>query len=136
MMRYLPQSMISGLLTICIAVGLMFPGGLEAADRIRKPVVAGLWYPSERIALLEMLAELDRRATTYLRWVRALDPQAGPPALERRALVVEASRFEVLLNDPAVTTAETDQAIEELRAIRMRIHAIDQQVGQEKDGQD
>ena len=72
-------------------------------------------------------AHLDRRATAYLAWLRGLDRQAGPLAMERRALVVEASRFEALLDDAAATTAETDQAIEALRAIRMRIHAIDQQ---------
>lgn len=71
--------------------------------------------------------QLDRRATAYLQWVRALDPQAGPLALERRALVVEASRFESILDDPAATTVQVDRAIEELRAIRLRIHAIDQQ---------
>jgi aminoglycoside 6-adenylyltransferase len=72
--------------------------------------------------------DLDRRATAYLEWVRGLDRQAGPLSLERRALVVEASRFEPLLNDPATNTGETDRAIEELRAIRMRIKAIDRQL--------
>jgi aminoglycoside 6-adenylyltransferase len=70
-------------------------------------------------------ADLHRRVTAYLQWVRALDPSAGPLALERRALEVEAARYEPILTDPAATTAQVDQAIEELRAIRMRIHAID-----------
>jgi aminoglycoside 6-adenylyltransferase len=33
-------------------------------------------------------ADLDRRATAYLEWVRDLDPGAGPLALERRALAL------------------------------------------------
>ena len=73
-------------------------------------------------------ADLDRRATAYLEWVWGLDPEAGPLALERRGLAVEAGRFEPLLNDPTATTAHIDQAIEELRAIRKRIHAIDQEL--------
>jgi aminoglycoside 6-adenylyltransferase len=73
-------------------------------------------------------ADLDRRATAYLQWVRELDPDAGPLALERRALIVEAGRFKPILNEPDATTAQTDYAIEELRAIRKRIHAIDQQI--------
>ena len=73
-------------------------------------------------------ADLDRRATAYLEWVRGLDPAAGPLALERRRLVVEAGRFKPVLDDPDATTAQIDQAIEELRAMRKRIHAIDQQL--------
>ncbi|HSG16576.1 MAG TPA: aminoglycoside 6-adenylyltransferase [Anaerolineae bacterium] len=75
-------------------------------------------------------ADLDRRATAYLEWVRSLDRQASPLALERRRLVVEAGRFEPLLADPNPTSIQTDAAIEELRAIRMRIHAIDRQLAQ------
>ena len=44
-------------------------------------------------------AELDRRATGYLQWVRGLDRQAGPLSLERRARAVEAGRLEPLLDD-------------------------------------
>ena len=79
--------------------------------------------------------DLDRRATAYLEWVRDLPRELVPGevsalAMERRHLVVEASRFEPLLDDPNVTSAQTDAAIEELRAIRLRIQAIDRQLAQ------
>jgi len=78
-------------------------------------------------------ADLDRRATAYLEWVRDLPRELVPGeesalALERRRLVIEASRFESLLDDPNATPAQTDAAVEELRAIRMRMHAIDRQL--------
>lgn len=73
-------------------------------------------------------AGLDRRATAYLEWIRDLDPGAGPLALERRALVVEAGRLESRVNDSAAGTAEAGQIVQKLQAIRLRIEAIDQQL--------
>jgi aminoglycoside 6-adenylyltransferase len=50
-------------------------------------------------------ADLDRRATAYLQWVRDLDPAAGPPALERRALAVAAGRSKAPPDDPTAATS-------------------------------
>ena len=77
--------------------------------------------------------DLDQRATGYLEWVRDLPRELMPGevsalAMERRRLVVEVSQFEPLLVDPKSTSAQTDAAIEELQAIRKRIHAIDRQL--------
>ncbi len=45
--------------------------------------------------------------------------------LERRRLAAEASRYEIYLIDPTLPAGDFEDAIEELRAMRMRIHAID-----------
>ncbi|MGB3713726.1 MAG: hypothetical protein WA996_04780 [Candidatus Promineifilaceae bacterium] len=46
-------------------------------------------------------------------------------AKERKRLVGLADIFEPLLTDPGPTSNQIQDAIEELRAIRMRIHEID-----------
>ena len=49
-------------LIILITVVLWLPGLLHSADRVRKPAVAGLWYPSDPDTLLAVLTDLDRMA--------------------------------------------------------------------------
>jgi len=61
-MRRLPLIVLQITLILLSAVSFLLPAESAALERIRKPVVAGMWYPSERRALLDMLAELDQRA--------------------------------------------------------------------------
>lgn len=61
-MRSLPQTGLSIFVMIGISIGLLLPGALQASEKIRKPAVAGLWYPSEPGELLAMLTDLDHWA--------------------------------------------------------------------------
>jgi hypothetical protein len=47
---------------------------------------------------------------------------------ERENLVRDAQRFIVFLDEPTTSSAVIQDSIEELRAIRMMIHAIDNQI--------
>ncbi len=52
------------------------------------------------------------------------DPMA-PLQNEREKLIEETTRFERLLEDPQLSAEEIQVSIEELRAIRRRLHEID-----------